>query len=461
MLWTALGLLVTGWDRGQGLAELALGALVLAVISGAARHEPNDRHLLLLAGGLALLSLWALWQETFGFHLAHEGLAALPENVRNAVRFRLDSGRAFASQLHPGHLGVLLATVVPLAGAGIAGRRHRRLWLFVLFLASLGLVLARSPLTMALAAAGLLATLPSGRGRGLRLVAAASSLILLAVVVFLRPDLLHLDPIVWRLENWHNALWVWSGSPITGVGLGGFGQAALSVPFPVPNHPLHAHNLPLEWLAEMGLPGLFLAIVLYYWIFSVALRLWRHHRGLAAAILIVPLHNLADFSLFQPGIAVVWATLVGWALAVAPATSESRSVAGRRWTAATAAALAAAFFGLSWAASAVLHRPSLHAQGASALHAEILAHELAPWQPLSPTLAQSALSATGAEATILARVIRHERWWRPHSATLARATSLLAARAGDLPTASADAWEAKAFTALDRRMANPPAGPAP
>ena len=34
-----------------------------------------------------------------------------------------------------------------------------------------------------------------------------------------------LDPVRLRLDNWRTALWAWSGAPVTGVGVGGFGQA--------------------------------------------------------------------------------------------------------------------------------------------------------------------------------------------------------------------------------------------
>jgi len=458
LLWISLGLTL-GWDRGQGLGELALAGLVLAVLTAASRHEPGEASLLLFGVGVALLSLWALWQTLVGFELARAGLSTLPETVRNAALFRLDSGRAFASQLHPGHLGILLATVVPLAGGGIAQRRFRVLWTAALLLSSAGLVLTRSPLAMALAVAALLVTLRP-LGRSWILPAAALSLVLLAVVLSLRPDLLHLDPIVWRLQNWHNALWVWTGAPVTGVGLGGFGQAALGVPFPVPNHPLHAHNLPLEWLAEMGLPGLLFAVLFYSWVLTLARRLWPRHRGLAVAILLVPLHNLADFSLFEPGIAVAWAVLAAWALASSPGHS-SRRPAGRRSPVAVVAALGAAlFFGLSFASTAWLNRAgSLPATGET-LRAQISAFELAPWQPFPPSLALAVQRSAGPQAQRLAKAIRQARRWRPHSATLARLASMLAARHGDLPAAAGPAWEARAFSALDRRVDRDP-GAAP
>ncbi len=448
-VWITVGLW-TGWDRGQALTELTLAALVLAVIAGASARAPGSRDALILGAGVSLLGLWALWQVTTGFDLARASLSTLPEGLRAAARFRLDSGRAFASQLHPGHLAVLLATAVPLAGGGVLGKRHRIPWTVALCLAALGLVLTRSPLGLGLAVLALLAVWRSGKGALYRLTLAVFAGAFVAVFL-LRPDLLHLQPMLWRLENWHNALWVWTSAPITGVGLGGFGQAALTVPFPVANHPQHAHCLPLEWLAEMGVPGLIFFLLLYGWIFSVARRLWSGHRSLAAALLVIPLHNLVDFSLFEPGIAVTWAVLAGWALAVLREEQPQDALTGRQWIPGLAACLAAVFFGLSFASSTVESHTMAATAPSAVVQGELRAFNLAPWRPFPRQLAEAARSAQGDTAEALAAALARARWWRPHSAALASIASEVAVRNGDFPKASRDAWEARTFLPLDRR----------
>lgn len=458
-LWVLLGM-STGWDRGQALMELALTGLLLAIISAASRTRPTTRGVRVLLLGISLLAIWALWQVLIGFEMARQALPSLPAGLMAAARFRLDTGRAFASQAQPGHLAVLLATVVPLAGENLLERRHQFVSAIVLALAATGLLLTRSPLGMGLA---LLALLGLARGhRGTRFwTVPAAALAAFVTVLLLRPDLLSLQPIVWRLENWHNALWVWASSPVTGVGLGGFGQAGLAVPFAVANHPQHAHCLPLEWLAEMGIPGLILALLFYGWILKLARRLWQRDRGLAIALLVVPLHNLVDFSFFEPGIAVVWALLAGWGLALAhedlPESRDARS----RWLPVVAGTLAAAVFGLTFA-SLVAGRHAVELQKPRpALEYALRAFHLAPWRPILPALVRAADSAGQAGAGTLAGVLAEARWWRPHSAALASLSSGLASHMGDLPAAARDAWAAEIFTPLDRRtsLSRPPESP--
>ena len=42
-----------------------------------------------------------------------------------------------------------------------------------------------------------------------------------AAAFMVRPDLVALDPVRLRLDNWRTAAWVWSTSPVAGVGFGG------------------------------------------------------------------------------------------------------------------------------------------------------------------------------------------------------------------------------------------------
>jgi len=452
-LWISLGLLA-GWDRGQALEEVVLALLVLSVVAAASARPPGQRALLVFGAGLSLLALWGLWQIAVGFQLARSELGDLPQALRAAAQFRLDSGRAFASQLHPGHLAVLLATVLPLGIHEIVARRHRSFWLVVSGLTLAGLLLTRSPLGFALAVLGIVAALRPRAGTKAILAIAALAAVLLPALL-LRPDLLALKPFLWRSQNWHNALWVWAGSPITGAGLGGFGQAALGVPFPVPNHPQHAHCLPLEWLAEMGIPGLIFSLLLYGWVFSLARRLWNRNRGLSAALLIIPIHNLADFSFFEPGIAVVWGLLAGWAIAFLGDEENPKTTSGRPWLPALAAILAALFFGFTTLSAFLEQRLTRSTDQSMAVAARLDAFELAPWRPFPRELAEAARSAQGETARALEAALRRARWWRPHSAALASIASDLALHRGDLPGASRSFWESRAFLPLDRRAKRP------
>ncbi len=443
--WIALGIAV-GWDRAGGIQALVLAATLLLVVLAAARSGNPGGGREALALGIGLLTLWGAWQVAGGLRadLGELGRTAVPAPW--AVRHRLETGRAFASQLHPGHLAVLLAMVLPLGLEGVLGGRRWR-GAAAVSLAVAGLVLARSPLGVALALAAGAAVLRKKAPRWSLAAAAFLGGILLAVVLA-RPDLARWEPFVHRWQNWHNALWVWKTSPVTGVGLGGFGTAALAVPFPVSNHPRHAHDLPLEWLAEMGLPGLVLAGALYWWLWGLARRTWRWSPGLAAAILVVPAHNLLDFSLFVSGVAVPWAVLVGWALAGARGEDGARGPAPppNRRAVAALALLVFAFHAAGAASAALEGRAAL--PGTSAARAMDLlraARSVAPWRSGS---LEEVLELARREPQLREeglRELERARWWWPRSPGLAASGAGLAAASGDLPEAWRGAWESEAL----------------
>lgn len=73
----------------------------------------------------------------------------------------------------------------------------------------------------------------------------------------------------------------------------------------------HAHNDPLEWIVETGLPGALLLLAFVGWWGWQANRVWRADGGgplarsatIASAVIMV--HSLVDFPLRSPGIAVI------------------------------------------------------------------------------------------------------------------------------------------------------------
>ncbi len=443
-LWIAVGMAV-GWSRAQGVATLALAATVLLVILVVARAGPPERGTVVLALGISLLTLWAVWQVAVGFRVDLQELGRTTLPAPWAVRHRLETARAFASQLHPGHLAVLLAMVVPL-GIGAIRDGHRRLGAVVTFLAGAGVLLTRSPLGVVLALGASLAVFRKESTRWW-LAVAGLLVAVLGAVALTRPDLARWEPFVHRWQNWTNAVWVWTESPVTGAGLGGFGTAALAVPFPVGNHPQHAHSLPLEWLAEMGVPGLVFAGYLFWWIVSLARRVRAGSPGLAAAILVVPLHNLVDFSFFASGVVVPWAVLVGWSLALTrDGDDDSTGSPPRRAPAAVALAAVVFAFWAASGASAALESWVAHPAGGPAPNVERLrlARRLAPWRsgPLEAILGLAvrnpAFRETGLEEC------RRAGWWWPRSPGIAASAARLAA-AADLPWAWAREWEARAL----------------
>ena len=439
-LWIAVGIAV-GWNRAQGVATLALAATVLLVILVVARTGPPERGTVVLALGISLLTLWAVWQVALGFRLDLQELGRTALPTPWAVRHRLEIGRAFASQLHPGHLAVLLAMMVPL-GIGAIRDGHRRLGAMVLLLAGTGVLLTRSPLGVVLALGASLVALPKLSGRWCLAVTVVFAVLLGAVVVG-RTDLSRWEPFVHRWQNWANAVWVWTQSPVTGAGLGGFGTAALAVPFPVGNHPQHAHSLPLEWLAEMGVPGLLFAGYLFWWIVSLARRVRATFPGLAGAILVVPLHNLVDFSFFASGVVVPWAVLVGWSLALTRGEDERPFSTGlRRVPIVVALTVTVFFFWAGSGTSAALEAwvPRAGEGPEHVVDRMVVARRLAPWR-LAPTVVILDLAAEqpGLRATGLAEY-RRARWWWPRSPGLAIRGAQLLALQGRGPESWRESW---------------------
>lgn len=433
-----------GEDLATAAGELALVAAVGALAWTASREESPETVVRLLALGLAALALWALWQVTVGFERAGPAVASLPEALRANAAERIASGRAFASLLLPGHLAAVLATALPILAAAVRPSWRAAGWLAGALLCGVGLILTRSPIGITLAVLAL-AVLALRRRRTLLVGGLVVLAVGLVVVAMSRSDVAELEPVRLRIDNWRTAAWAWGTSPLTGVGLGSYGQATRAVPIEVGNLPAHAHSLPLEWLAEMGVVGLLAAAAAIAWLIDLLRRLWPRRPELAVALAVVPLHNLVDFSLYTSGVAVPWAVLLGWGVAAA---APGRVVAGHgrgRELVVVAAALAVA--------AALLHATSATVE-AAARTADLAdervdracnAQRLAPWRVAPPLLvAAAALEAADQERlTVAAAALDRARRWRPRSAALAAAAGEVELARGRLPTAAAGAWTAQ------------------
>jgi len=267
----------------------------------------------------------------------------------------------------------------------------------------------------------------------------------LVVVIAGRGDVIELEPVQLRLDNWRTAIWVWSTAPVAGVGLGGFAQAAQAVPFEVGNRPRHAHSLPLEWLAELGPLGLLAVVFAGLALLRLLFRLWPKCPDLAVALAVIPVHNLIDFSFFGSGITLAWAVLAGWGMAFVNTSSEPEPapVQGRVvFVAAIAGVLAAT----------VLHVTSLKVEESALerktpserLDGALAARRLAPWRIDPLGLVATAALETGDSQRISEALVELDRgrWLRPHSAALAGLRAELAIGLGMAPTAVSEAWSA-------------------
>ena len=305
-----------------------------------------------------------------------------------------------------------------------------------------GLVLTRSPVGAALAL-GACGVLAAGRKKRLLLLVTLVLVPVLVAVIVGRGDVIELEPVQLRLDNWRTAVWVWSTAPAAGVGVGGFAQAAQAVPFEVGNRPRHAHSLPLEWLAELGLVGFFWVLFAGLALWRLLKKLWPKRPDLAVALAVVPVHNFVDFSFFGSGVILVWAVLVGWAMAFVNPSSEPEPAPARGrvvFVAAVAAVLAAT----------VLHVTSLIVEESAAaqeapterMERALEARRLAPWRVDPLGLVATAALETGDPQRLSDARVELDRgsWLRPHSAALAGLRAQLAVAAGMAPTAVSEAW---------------------
>jgi len=433
---------VAGWDPASAISEISLLVAAVMLMWLASRVSPPERWPALLALVISTLALWGLWQVATGMDQAASAVGQLPVGIQTAAAERLASGRAFASQLLPSHLAVLLATALPLLLWRLRLRWSALPWMVGSVLCVVGLVLTRSPVGAALAL-GACGVLAASRGKRLLLLTALVLVPVLVAVIAGRGDVIELEPVQLRLDNWRTAIWVWSTAPASGVGVGGFAQAAQAVPFEVGNRPRHAHSLPLEWLAELGPTGLLAFVFAGLALWRLLGRLWPKRPDLAVALAVIPVHNLVDFSFYGSGITLAWAVLVGWAMAFVNTSSEPEPTTTRCrvvFVAAVAGVLAAT----------VLHVTSVMVEESAferkipseRLDGALEARRLAPWRVDPLGLVATAALDTGDPHRIseAGTELDRGRWLRPHSAALAGLRAELAVAGGMAPTAVSEAW---------------------
>lgn len=319
VLVAALGALslLSALDRDAAVAHTLTFAAAALLFALARLAAPSGRTLELLAAAVALAAVPALAQGAGALGELVAAVDALPPAMRAAAAARLTSGRAFGTAALPGHFAALQLMTVPLLAAAAARQRGVRRAAFALLalLSCAGIAATRS--LAALGVAALLLGALAARRRsvpGVALGVAALAAVAVATLLW-RGDLATLEPVRLRLVNWRVAWAAWIEHPWLGVGFGGVGQAGLAGPLGAENITPYAHNSYLQLLAELGVAG---AGVLAAALVALARLLWRAVREqlpLALSVLVLPLHNLVDFSLYAPEVVLPWAVLLG-ALAV-------------------------------------------------------------------------------------------------------------------------------------------------
>jgi hypothetical protein len=190
------------------------------------------------------------------------------------------------------------------------------------------------------------------------------------------------------------------------------------------------------------------------WFVTILMRLWPNRPSLAVALAIVPLHNMADFSLYTSGVAIPWAILLGWGLAETKSSAEPPS---GRWTRVLLVTASAGVVALTMlhATSVILERAAFATiESTRRFDDAAQAYRLAPWRMSAVSLAAAAAVESGDPIQVdeASRLITKAQRWRPRSAVLAEARGRLDLAVGNVPTGVAGLWEAaRAQPAVEER----------
>jgi len=165
--------------------------------------------------------------------------------------------------------------------------------------------------------------------------AAVSGLFALLIGILLWPDALDSD-FSDRLRLWGLTLELIEQRPWTGYGLGGFASAfAMIRPPDVVLLWTEAHNTYLELAVDLGMPAAAMLVASVLWLVGMCMAgvmIRRRDAGYpalgVAATALVGFHALFDFSLQIPGLTVVWAAILGVAVAQSYGTSVDRGDGG-------------------------------------------------------------------------------------------------------------------------------------
>jgi putative inorganic carbon (hco3(-)) transporter len=284
-------------------AMLFFGATVLAVT--------DRRSLLWVLGGMTASAALVGAHATLDYLSGAHGAGFITTSGQLI-------GRATAGFGQPNQLGGFLVLLAPLAAAAaFMVRRGRTGFAVAALLAAFGVYASFSR-----GALIGLAIVPFVFLRGWRLWLAGPLLVLIVLLsapTAVRDRFATLSSsgaeVGTRTDIWRAALTIWEQHPVLGVGVGGFPLAYAATPIPgklfLPNTvfqpPPHAHNLFLNILAEQGIIGfvVFLLVILIALRACVRLRAGpeRFERilgtGLLAALLAFMVHNLFDVTLFD------------------------------------------------------------------------------------------------------------------------------------------------------------------
>ena len=319
--WAFLGyaLLSFTWSCQPGVSLVSAGFLFLAVLLflSQAGWEGKTRQTVEYFGLLLALvaSAMALEQRFYGLPDLTKILPSFSGQELEMVKAAIHNQRAFGPLVTPGALAALVIFFIPQAfihAQTSAGFKKTLLYTAILFLA-VGLWTTQSVGALAsltLAVLVVLALRRSYRALGLVLLLGLAGVLFL---VFQRGlTSWHLAAYSMRLELWSKAWQLFLMKPWGGWGLGCFGEAYQNLGYDPNTGSRFAHDLPLQVLVELGIPGMVLLLLAC---FSIIKRLKPQPRweawGVGTGLLSVFFFSLIDLPFQMPEMVVLFAAIAG------------------------------------------------------------------------------------------------------------------------------------------------------
>jgi hypothetical protein len=189
---------------------------------------------------------------------------------------------------------------------------------------------------------------------------------------------------------------------------------------------------------------LILVLVGMIGVFRLAWTVWPHRPALAVSLLVIPLHNLVDFSLFVSGVALPWGVLVGWGLAVGCGRRDPVRPARDGVGLVIAATVACALVVLHATSEVVERAAASNEEPEQQFTGAVRALKLAPWR-VEPQFLMAAAALESGHPLVVDRAfneLRAMQWVRPRSAALAERRAQLALARGSISVAVAELWAA-------------------
>ena len=453
-----LALLALLADSPAAAVEPSAIALLAAVAGWTAASAPGPSLRAWLApsfaGCGALVGAKALYEASFGLdrmaQRVREAADVLPDAA--TIAGRLEQGRAYAGFPTPAAAGGFLVLASCITAGYALSRTGRARWVLwgAVAVQCAGLAATRSLTAAASLAAALAVGAVVGRSRRAG-IAAALALCAIAPIAALRAgQVLSVgsDDNPWRLRagNVRAGAAMAAEHPWFGVGPGNFAEAYPRHRRPGDNESRHAHCLPVELVAELGVPAGLAAGTAILALFLFPLVGTRGQgdriaRGAAYGLAAFALQNLADFTAYLPSVAVM-ASVVRGALArpsSAPSTAVGRTALGAVAFVAVGIAVGA---GRGASARAEARLAALRGDSGAAVEASVRAARWAPWSAdaalLEAQTRRETASASADRAVALA----------PTRPVAREVRGRLRAAEGDIPGAYADLLQASRLHGL-------------